>query len=79
MTEQNHEDDNASVTGRQTSGVHDSLMDDDSAEAVGRSDAAADAARTGADVEPDAAVMRDTEGVAEGSDDVAEDMRRSGA
>ncbi len=79
MTEQNPEDDIDSMTDRRTSGVHDSLMDDDSAEAVGRSDVAADAARSGADVEDEAAVMRDTEGVAEGSDDVAEDMRRSGA
>jgi hypothetical protein len=45
---------------------------------VGSDDAAADAERSGADVDMDGAV-RDTDGVPVGSDDADEDARRSGA
>lgn len=51
----------------------------DSGETVGASDAAADAVRSGADVELPDDAQTDSDGVPVGQDDVEADARRSGA
>lgn len=76
MTERDDEGGNPSLTERLlTSGDEGT---DEGGAPVGRADADADAARSGADVGP-VTDERDTEGEPVGQEDVAEDARRSGA
>jgi hypothetical protein len=78
MTERDEQGRNPSLTDRHL-GVDDDDTNEASGPAVGRSDADADAERSGADLGVGTSDQHDSEGEPVGRDDLDEDIRRSGA